>query len=260
MKINMYLILLVVFITGFSNADIISVNFDNATTLPGTMETTDLAGADGVRVGNWNNWIKEDATLGDAGQTVIDDSGATVAGFTTTISGGTLARWASRDNLHTNDQEMYSDVFDVWGSTYTISVSNIPYDVYDVYVYMRDDGAGRAGEFTIGATTYYVRGGVGNPGSDGTGYVLSVDTTQGISSDIDQGNYIYFSNISGASFDLVMNAVNAGDLDRNKPAGFQIVAVCPVLPVADLTGDCIVNIDDLLVMIDQWLMDTDPAN
>jgi hypothetical protein len=55
------------------------------------MLSTDLAGAPGVRVGNWNNWVKSDYTMGDAGQIVIDDSGATMPGFTAAISPQSLA-------------------------------------------------------------------------------------------------------------------------------------------------------------------------
>lgn len=224
MKSNVFYVMVLVMAIGVLNAGTISVSFCNETSLPGTgsiMDSADLAGAPGVRVGNWNNWLKDDGSLGDDGYDIIDDSGAVTA-LTASIN---FTASASRDNNHDNDQEMFSDVKDIFGSDKTLSVSNIPYDVYDVYVYMRDDGAGRAGVFTIGATTYYARGGAGNPASDGTGYVLSADTTLDDPTTIDQGNYVVFSAVSGSSFDLVINAVNAGDLDRNKVAGFQIVQV-----------------------------------
>ena len=47
------------------------------------------------------------------------------------------------------------------------------------------------------------------------------------SADIDQGNYVQFSGLSGASFSLDLAAINAGNLDRNKVAGFQIVETIP---------------------------------
>jgi hypothetical protein len=215
-----------------ASAQIISVDFDNTTSLASpTMETTDLAGAPGVRVGNWNAWIKNDLTLGDAGQVIVDNNGSTVAGFTATLTYSPVS-WASRNNNTVNDQAMYSDVIDAYGGDDSLSVSGIPYALYDVYVYMYDDGSGRAGSFTIGSTTYYARGfgpaeGTGNPASDGTGYVLSTDITLGSGSDIDQGNYVVFSGLSGDSFTLFLSAVNAGNLDRNKVPGFQIVAAVP---------------------------------
>ncbi len=210
---------------GILNAGIISVNFDDAVALPGTMEITDLAGAPGIRVGNWNNWLDNDTTLGDESQTIIDDSGATVAQFTATISPS--PNWTSRDHNHDNDQEMFSDVIDVYGATYAVTASNVPYSAYHVYVYMRSDGSARAGSFAIGDTTYYARGGLTNPAADGTGYVLSSDTTLGDGTDIDQGNYVVFTGLSGSSFTLNLEAVFAGDSanPRNKVAGFQIVEV-----------------------------------
>lgn len=202
-----------------AQSQIISVSFDNNPT-PSGMSTTDLAGAPGMRVGYWNNWAKDDTVMGDDGQTVVDESGAAVSGFTATEATGFA--WTSRDNLHDNDQEMFSDVIDVQSSE-SIQVDGIPYEMYNVYVYMRDDGSARAGSFQIGSTTYYARGGAGNPASDGSGYVLSVDPSYGSGADIQQGNYVVLSNQTGSSLTLTCNAVNAGDsVTRNKVAGFQI--------------------------------------
>jgi hypothetical protein len=212
---------------GTLNAGIISVDFDNTAAAPGLMETTDLAGAPGVRTGNWNAWFKSDVTLGDAGQTIVDNTGATIAGFT---ASGNFT-WASRDNDTVNDTAMFSDIVDVQTSTRLVNVSNVPYALYDVYVYMHDDDFDRAGQFTLGSETYYMRGfgpgeHAGDPLADGSGYVLSTDTTYGLGTDIDQANYVKFSNVSGTSFQMAWTAVNAGDsIMRAKVAGFQIVEV-----------------------------------
>ncbi|MCE5186348.1 MAG: PEP-CTERM sorting domain-containing protein [Planctomycetaceae bacterium] len=219
---------MVVSAVGILNAGIISVDFDNTSAAPGLMETTDLAGAPSVRVGNWNPWFKSDGTMGDAGQTIIDDSGAAIAEFTASASLG----WASRNNNNVNDTAMFSDIVDVQTSTRLINVSGVPYARYDVYVYMYDDGFDRAGQFTLGSETFYMRGfaptgeGTGNPAADGSGYVLSTDTTIGLGTDIDQANYVKFSNVSGTTFQMAWTAVNAGDAtQRAKVAGFQIVEV-----------------------------------
>ena len=213
-----------------ADANVISINFDNTLTnasYTGVMEPTDLAGAPGVRVGNWNGWFKNDNTLGDAGQTIIDDNGSAVAGFTATGSFG----WASRDNNSVNDEALFSDIVDVNTSTRLVNVSGVPYGQYDVYVYMRDDSDDRAGEFVLGSDTYFMRGigsseSAGDPASDGTGYVLSTDTSFGVGTDIDQGNYVKFSNVSGESFQMAWTAVNAGDgTQRAKVAGFQVVQI-----------------------------------
>ncbi|MCE5186349.1 MAG: immunoglobulin domain-containing protein [Planctomycetaceae bacterium] len=229
---------------GVLNAGVISLNLDNATALPGTMEVTDLAGAPGVRVGNWNNWIRYDSIIGDAGQNIIDDSGTVVPGFTANISSN---NFLSRDNNHDNDQELYSDIVDILGAV-TLTASNVPYSVYDVYVYMKSDGAARGGSFAIGGTTYYARGGLTDPLSNGTGYVLSSDTTLGAGTDVNQGNYVRFANISGSSFTLTINVFNAGDsVRRNKVAGFQIVEK-RISPIAPAEGAVNVALDQDL----QW--------
>lgn len=214
--------------TASAPAQIISVDFDNSTSLViPTMEPTDLAGAPGVRVGNWNPWLKNDTTVGDAGQTIVDSSGATVAGFT---AYGNFS-WTSRDNDTVNDTAMFSDIVDVQTSTRLVEVSGVPYSAYDVYVYMHDDDFDRAGQFTLGSETFYMRGfgpgeHAGDPLSDGTGYVISTDTTLGLGTDINQGNYVRFSNVTGSAFQMAWTAVNAGDsVQRAKVAGFQVVQV-----------------------------------
>jgi hypothetical protein len=211
-----------------ASAQIISVNFDNNLDFNAPlMESTDLAGAPGVRVGNWNAWVKNDTAVGDAGQTIVDSSGATVAGFT---ASGNFA-WASRDNDTVNDTAMFSDIVDVQTSTRLVDVSGVPYSAYDVYVYMHDDDFDRAGQFTLGSETFYMRGfgpgeHAGDPLSNGTGYVISTDTTLGLGTDIDQGNYVKFSNVTGSAFQMAWTAVNAGDsIQRAKVAGFQVVQV-----------------------------------
>jgi hypothetical protein len=65
---------------------------------------------------------------------------------------------------------------------------------------------------------------VGDP-ADGSGYVLSTDTTYGLGTDIDQANYVVFQCIR-ASFQMAWTAVDASDgIQRAKVAGFQIVEV-----------------------------------
>ena len=225
---------------GAANAQIISVSFDGSTTV-GTpnFPISELAGAPGVRVSNWNPWYKGDFTLGDEAETLVDSSGATVVGFQAAYAGED--RWGQRQTgSDFNDPRMFGNVVDVFGAGKSVSVSGIPYANYDVYVYMYDDTDGRAGSFTIGDTTFYARGlspggseGAGNPADDGSGYVLSSDTTQGNSTDIDQGNFVKFSGLTEASFVLDLGAVNAGNLDRNKVSGFQIVERSANLPVVN---------------------------
>ncbi|MBN1361098.1 MAG: hypothetical protein JW993_10915 [Sedimentisphaerales bacterium] len=219
-------LLCVLCLVGSGSAKIISVTFAHATSgSPGQMEPTDLAGAPGIRVANWNNLTNLNRTLGDD-EAVVYDDGPAVDGIGISID--TPRNWSNRDNNNSyqNDQIMYNGVIDCFNDITTLTLMNVPFDQYDVYFYMRDDGASRAGSFTLlGGPTYYLRGTTGNPTADGEGYVLSTDTTMtaGDNASIDPGNYAVFQGLSGDSV-FEITAVNAGDgTMRNKWAGFQIV-------------------------------------
>jgi hypothetical protein len=215
--------MITMFVSTVAVADaVISVNVSGDTRAE--MGAAELAGAPGVRVGNWNTILNGD---GDLLNPVYEDG--------TTATGVTIApddtSFANRGTPTDNDSKLFNGIRDVQGSTWSIAVTGVSFAEYDVYAYMRDDSNDRAGSFTIGSTTYYARGigaseGAGDPLSDGTGYVLSTDTTFGAGTDIDQGNYVKFSGLTGSDFTLSMAGVNAGDAAlRNKFAGFQIVAV-----------------------------------
>lgn len=207
-----------------AGADVISVNLYNSGSSP--MASNQYAGVIGEsRAAYWNDW-QIDGTLGFAGS-VVDDSGNTVSGFAASRSGSSLHPY-NGDGANDGDRAMESDYIDIRnGETVTWAVSGIPYAQYDVYVYMRDDGTSRAGEFTIGSTTYYARGnGAGLVPNTGVGWTRSADTTVGAGTDIDQGNYVRFEGVAGSSFTMDWTTVYAGDSAwRNKVVGFQIVAI-----------------------------------
>lgn len=233
---------------GIVNAASIGISITNDS----TMQPEYLAGAPGVRVGNWNSWAGGNTTFPDD---IIDDSGA-VTGMAATITD------AGRFNDYfdgVNDQALFGDAADVFagsgGSPRTVTCTNVPYAVYDVYCYMKDDSNGtdtnRAGSYTIGDTTYYIQGlleGDGDPADDGTGYILSDDTTYGTGADIAEGNYCVFRSVTGESFDLIVASEYGSDgRPRNKFAGFQIVEQ-QVIPVVPLDRATAVSIDQDL----QW--------
>lgn len=224
MKRNLFCCLVLVGVIGVVNAGIIGVSFTNSN----PMAADDLGGAPGVRVGNWNSWYSSQATLGDD-EVIIDDSGA-ATGMTVSINDtGRFNNYFSGDN----DRALFGEAIDVFNPDRTLTFTNVPYAVYDVYCYMKDDSNGttanRAGSYTIGDVTYYVQGlvdGDGDPADDGTGYILSEDATYGTGADIDQGNYVVFRGITGDSFELfVADAYGSDGRGRNKFAGFQIVEV-----------------------------------
>ncbi len=203
------------------------------------MATTDLAGAPGVRVDNWNNLTGPASSLNPSklsAGTVFDDTGAVQSGVSVSMtwpgSGGPVTLTSAVTNG--NDLNLYSAIQDQWGGTAgTFTMSGIPYSHYDVYVYVYNDKAnpGRGGSITIGSTTYWIATGTsaGNPASDGSGYVISTDTTQSGGSGTSNltntvGNYVEFTGLSSSSF--TASYVGVGNANpRLKVAGFQVVAV-----------------------------------
>jgi hypothetical protein len=235
-------------IPAFAGAATISVSFtDNGDvgSQSGEMQSNDLAGAPGVRVANWNNYVNRDAAgspvtgpiLGDAETVIYDDGTAVGGGFQVALTlGGGGSTFTDRNNgAFINDVEMFNGVIDQRDLNVPTSVvvTNVPFATYDVYAYMFNDGAERAGKFAIGGTSYYARGGLPNPANDGTGYVLSSDTVPtglGLPA-VDQGNYVRFAGLTGSSFTLEAGTLippgSTQTIGRNKWAGFQIVAVVP---------------------------------
>ena len=206
-----------------ASAALLSFDFTNGTS---GMATTDLAGAPGVRVGNYNNVPITSTSAVATLNTVKDDSGATVPGATLTFTPGssTVTPGAAAG---TNDANLYSNFYDEFGTpAASVTITNIPYATYDVYFYRNGTEANaalRAGQFTIGSQNRFVRGGLPDPTSAGTGYVESMDTTNTAGS-ITQGNYGVFRGQTGSTLTASLVGVTAGDtIQRNKIVGFQVV-------------------------------------
>ena len=206
-----------------------TLSFDLTNNTSG-MAATDLAGAPGVRVGNYNNVqitsTTANATL--AAGSVKDDSGTIVPNVALTLAPSTGQNNGVGSNASgTNDANLFSNYFDQFGTPgSTITVSSIPYSTYDVYFYRSGNeanGVGRTGEFTIGSANRFVRGGLTDPAGTGTGYVLSSDTTQTSAATTTQGNYVVFSGLSGSTLTATISGALNTDIPRNKVVGFQIV-------------------------------------
>lgn len=202
------------------------------------MTSVEVAGASGARFANWNNFS---VTSGNGSiSNLVDSNGAQVTGVSVTMTSGNGGTTFSRGiSSPSNDTRMFDTVHDKYdGTAATISVTGIPYGTYDVYFYMADDGAARGGSFTVGGTTYYLRGGAGTPTSSGTGYVQSTDTAFNGGADT-QANYVKFTGLSG-TLTATFTAVNEGDsVQRLKFPGFQIVGTAAPANTAPATPSSI---------------------
>lgn len=231
------------------NADTISINL--AGTDGNVMTSEDLAGAPDVRVGNWNNYAA--VPLGDDEEVLYDD-GRVVGGdfqVVVTLNGGS----AFSDRSHPagnyqNDPQMFRNVIDERGGDTNPSrsvVTNIPFETYDVYVYLLGD----LGGMRIGETTYYLRS-AARPDSNGNGYVQATSEVRGTAStDFEEGNYVVFEGVQGDSFTLETFGIRPSDgtIARLKWSGFQIVESAPrkVEPAAPQKDAVNVEIDQDLM-------------
>ncbi len=211
----------------------ISINFNGT---GAAMAVADEAGVLAARASNWNNIAGGNSSLGSLNDTVLGATSASVS-----ISGGGLGMGGWRLNLGTTtgDSAMWDGFFETDGTPATISVANLPYaTAYDVYVYFDGDNdrQWRSANYTIGATSFNgvedsenTNWGKGQnaskiyqhavPGGSGNGIWPVVGPNN------NEGNYIVFSGVTGASFDLILQGSAAESVLRVAVNGMQIVPV-----------------------------------
>lgn len=197
-----------------ANAAIISVNIGNTST-DNLISSGQSAGV--VAASNWNNKL---GSFGAA--TVTDDSGTLLA---TTVSVNTQWSGGLTSAPATPNQALMDSGTDTGGGDATATITAIPYDLYDVYVYIRSSSVGRYGDYSVtpsgagagGAAT--LRGySIGAFGASGT----FIEETTGDSPG--EGNYIRFRNVSGENLVIRADPQNPSPARANI-AGFQIVQV-----------------------------------
>lgn len=169
------------------------------------MGATEVAGV--VPVSNWNSF----PTTGSGGpqSNLINDLGANSGASVSWTANNT---WSTPITDTPGDNRMMRGYLDTTNtSTTSITVSSIPYALYDVYVYADGDNvaASRGGRYTIGATS-----------------LINIDpaSTNFSGSYISGANYVRFTNVSGASFNLTGTPTSPGNI-RAPINGIQITAV-----------------------------------
>jgi MYXO-CTERM domain-containing protein len=111
-----------------------------------------------------------------------------------------------------------------WGPGITnssVSLSQIPYGLYDVYIYFSSDTAGRNGSVSDGSTTYYFS--TLGAAEIGGANALLTQTTDTIGTN-PGADYALFSGLTGASQTITMDMLSGND-QWGGIAGFQVVAV-----------------------------------
>jgi hypothetical protein len=215
---NLSLVVLAALMIGRADAQKIGVNFgadDAGSSNAASLAPGDVAGV--VPQANWNNASLASGSITDA----IDDSGTA-----TTLD----VAWASEESWSgvggtplTGDGVLVNSWISENGgdaAPSTITVSEIPYDLYDLYIYVGHDRADEDTSFseTGGAFTDFVTL------EDVTGVTVAADpfvfneiTTSGSS-----GNYFLASGLSQDSLGIEFSVANG---QRAPVNGFQIVLV-----------------------------------
>lgn len=181
----------------------ISVNYDVTVSSTPALAPSAVAGA--FPAANWNN--VQAPGYGQPfnyGITYVDDAGANTT-LTVAASSGGGDSW---NTLGTPDEIIFGDKSAWGGGTQTLTLTNIPYALYDLYIYSSEWGS-EVVDFTVGTTTKRLTNTFTpqfNPG--GNPDLVENDT------------YVRFTGLSGDS--VVNMAVVSGGLHLG---GFQVVQV-----------------------------------
>ncbi len=118
----------------------------------------DSAGPAGVvaQTGNWNN-LDTSSRTSFTFPAVVDDTGATakLGGNNTTIgftSGFTFNSSAGTTFGTAEDKQLYTGGIGSTGANVTVTLANVPYAAYDVYIYSRLFAAGTIADSASGAS------------------------------------------------------------------------------------------------------------
>jgi hypothetical protein len=192
---------------------------------PLTLTASDTAGVLGRL--NWNNVYLDGADSGGLAQLnmggpsaglVLDDSGTATGVTFSYAKNGNATEWAVDKTVHTGNQQLLDGYWDIQSASGTVNLGNIPFSLYDVYVYVSADSNGRTAGVDIngGAQTYLL--------TDANGYNYANALTQssaGTQGSATSAQYVLFQSVSGSS--LQIDLTNYGN-DVGL-AGIQIIAV-----------------------------------
>jgi hypothetical protein len=199
----------------------ISWNFDRSDP-SGTVSGTSLAGV--APVANWNNSVTPGAwgtiNLSD----LIDSTGAaTTLDLTCPVGiwgdGGASVQGTTpaMDADGTYNKRMLNNY--VNNNVTNVSLTQIPYASYNIYIYFSSDTANREGSVTDATSTFYFRT-IGPSSVSGSNATLTQATETSDLGTNALGNYALFSNLSGASKTVTVDIPDWGGI-----AGIQIVAI-----------------------------------
>jgi alpha-galactosidase len=188
---------------------VVSWNFDRY----GTVSSTSVAGVEPVT--NWNNSYPSNPT-----KNLADNRGATTTVDIAYSSSSTWSIQSSHPGADANgryNRELLNGYLNSGSTTSptnsSVTISQIPFSSYDIYVYFSSDVADRNGTVTDGTTTFSFK--TIGPASIGSTPVLTQTT---VASGNPSANYALFSGLAGTSKTITCSIPSSGGI-----AAFQIV-------------------------------------
>ncbi len=222
----------------------IGLNFDTNRGA-GTYPVTGSAGV--VPISNWNN----QGALNQSTPLALSNSTGLNSGATVTWSGVVDhydAFGASEANQNSQLVNAYLD-HSSSASPIQITLANVLYSSYNVYVYLSSDQNGRTASVSIGGTTYYY--GTEANGGGTNAAVNLVQTTSTSSGSTPSANYAEFTNVTGSSFTITQTLIsgNSGvagvEIVGNAPATFANSLQLTANSTLSLTGAATATFGDL---------------
>jgi lysophospholipase L1-like esterase len=180
--------------------------------------STDSAGLAAVAQTNWN--VLPGASF--SGSTLVNSSGtATTMTLTGSANGGYWSGGSSAPPAG-NAKLASGELYNSWPGSPTLTVSNIPYAKYDVYVYAGIDAPGRNETVSLtpsgGSAQFYSF----TTEAGGSAWTLATSTWNGSGTapSLPSANYVHYSGLTASSFTMAWGAPGNGGLN-----GIQIVPV-----------------------------------
>ncbi len=239
----------------------ISVNFTGGTFVDGAdggrCVDTDLfpAGADAYATLHWGNLTGADdaaaegyadAGLGDSPAALPDGTGAPTTAFIAFAVENTwrVISYPSDDTERMRRGYLDSNVV----GTISLTVNDVPYEDYDVVVYLSAGGNDRLGSVTANGSDpiYFL-----TEAANGPGYTFEplVEATSTTIEDATRAGYAVVTGLSGPTCEIAVRSESGGNVGL---AGFQIVAGEGSGCLGDFDGDGVVNGADFGNMLVAW--------
>ena len=213
-------------------ADTLSLNFVRGSSGESALAETDIAGK--VPVANWNNTttINSDSEL--TGIVLKDDTGTDTTAVATWQSGSASWSVVHTGTGSTGDQLMMTGYLDQGsdgaGQIHTVTIADIPYENYDVYLYHSSNGGpNRTARYQANGMDIFTRN--LDPANVFDGFVRSGYETLPGAANLSRpaGNFILWENLSGSTLNIQGEGLGtldggAGGNTRRAPIqGIQIV-------------------------------------